>query len=66
MRHGLPLIYCLSEEVRAKLLGLRKELPPEPVWVEVGTDKKPRPFTPGVVEEDYDKFIRQAPSRSRG
>ncbi|KKN15914.1 hypothetical protein LCGC14_0981060 [marine sediment metagenome] len=62
MRRAFPLIHCVDDDTRAKLLGLIKELPPEPVWVEVGNDKKPTPFTPGIVEEDYDKIMRQMSS----
>ena len=64
MRHALPLIYCVNEETQAKLLGMITDLNslPRPEWVEWRPDKRPVDIDEGI---DYDKFIRQAPSRSR-
>ena len=64
MRHALPLLYCVSDDIRAKLLGMIKDLSsvPEPEW------KVWQPDRSKVIldEVDYGKFMRQAPSRSRG
>ena len=67
MRQAYPLIWCLSEDARAKLLGQVSNLdivPPE-AWVPwLATENLAT--KPAVSVEDYDRFIRQAPSKSRG
>jgi len=71
MRYALPLIWCVSREAQAKLLGMisdRDSIPP-PVWHEwpeatlLSTPDIP---VSGQLEVDYDREMRQAPSRSRG
>ncbi len=67
MRHAYPLIWCLPEDVQAKLLGQISSVDaiPQEEWSEwqEGRKKGPSLITRGV---NYDKLIRQAPSRSRG
>ena len=64
MRYALPLIYCVDEETQAKLLGMITDINSVPrcEWVEWRPDKRPVEIDRGI---DYDKFIRQAPSKSR-
>lgn len=65
-RQAYPLIWCVSEDTRAKLLGRisdRDIIPPE-AWVPWQVTENPA--TIPAVPVNYDKFIRQAPSKSRG
>ncbi len=66
MRHAYPLIWCLPEDIQAKLLGQISDINavPDQVWSEW---QEGRNKDPSLIDRDvnYDKFIRQAPSRSR-
>ena len=73
MRQALPLIYCVSEDTRAKLLGMVTDLNsvPRMEWVDwlppVEFVVTPLPIRDiQEAREYYDRFMRQAPSRSRG
>ncbi len=67
MRYALPILWCVSEEIRAKLLGKITDLDsvPHEEWKEW---LKPEVQ---LVIDDYFKYkridreMRQAPSRSR-
>lgn len=64
MRQALPLLHCVSEDTKAKLLGMITELDsvPQPEWSEWKPDK---PRLQIIFDDvDYDKFMRQPP-RSR-
>jgi len=72
MRHALPLWYCLDYDTQAKLAPLLAEpdsIPP-PVWQKwPAIEFEITPLDLRSVEEAeeyYNKFMRQAPSRSRG
>ena len=70
MRHAFPLLYCLPDDTKAKLLGKVSELDsvPAAMWKECkDSQASPMPSVPpGSAEVDYAKFMRQVPSRSRG
>jgi len=71
MRHAYPLIWCLPEKTQAKLLGelTSMDILPLRQWSE-WRESPSFPVRPGPCSIDadinYDKFIRQAPSTSRG
>ena len=64
MTKALPLIYCVSEETRAKLLGMITDLDsvPQPEW----SDWKPDKPKPQVIfdDVDYDREMRITPHPS--
>ena len=64
MRQSLPLIHCVSEDVRAKLLGMITELDsvPQPEWEDWKPDK---PRLQVIFDDvDYDREMRKTPSPS--
>ena len=71
MRYALPLIYCVDEETQANLLGMITDINSVPrcEWVEwPAFEVTITPLDLRSVEEAemyYNKFMRQAPSRSR-
>ena len=71
MRHAYPLLFCLTENIQAKFYGKITSLDviPDEVWQEwqerpMVERRKPPP--PAVMDiDDWGRFIRRAPSRSR-
>lgn len=71
MRHAYPLLWCLPEGTQAKLLGQISDISavPRELWSEWEPkgESSQSPIHQSVgAGVDYDKFIRQSPSRSRG
>ena len=64
MRYALPIWWCITEDARDRLRPFlsSKWQEPDCEWVEWFPDKRPVDIDRGI---DYDKFIRQSPSRSR-
>jgi len=74
MRYALPLWHCLDYDTQVKLAPLLHDahsIPP-PIWQEWPAPEVRFDITPLDIrsieeaEEYYNKFMRQAPSRSRG
>ena len=70
MRHAYPLIWCLSEEARAQLLGQISDIKavPDQVWSEWSGNSVVQPSSYlkfNLDNIDYGKFMRRAPSESR-
>lgn len=68
MRHSYPLIFCVSEDAYSKLLGGISSLDviPDEIW----SNWEEPPMVKSQISVpygfNYDRFIRQAPSKSRG
>jgi len=70
MRYALPIWHCLDLDTQVKLAPLLHDahsIPP-PVWQEWPHSLASGEDIPiaGQLEVNYDKFMRQAPSKSRG
>lgn len=67
MRYALPLWYCIDYETQEKLAPMLEDpmsIPPC-VWSEWRSGNAGRLPVDIDRNVDYDKFMRQAPSRSR-
>ena len=67
MRYGLPVFFCLKLEQQRKLVDYSSDIVaiPSNEWNEWQSNKESI-LQPILEDVDYDRFIRQAPSKSRG
>lgn len=71
MRRALPLIYCVSDDTQAKLLGRITDMDSVPKlewvdWLPIVFKVTPLPLRDlEAAREYYEREMRQKPSRSR-